>query len=80
MPQLKNLPEAEMLDKYPDFDQAWGTAWGEMWLVAHVLRNADAMTPIVESAVNSIFDALDAILHHYDKMVDGSPFPEQEGE
>lgn len=66
MSQMKNLSTEEMLEAYPNFDEAWGTAWGEMWLVAHLLQNADAMTPIAKASVDAVFDALDAILHHYD--------------
>lgn len=70
MSQMKNLSPTEMLEQYPNFDEAWGTAWGEMWLVAHILHNADMMTPIVKASVDMVFDALDAILHHYDNKED----------
>lgn len=80
MPEMKNLPEEELLLQYPEFDIAWGALHDLLSQMSFRLNLTGLFAPSVHADMDKMFDAMLAILHHYDVTAEAVQETTTEGE
>lgn len=68
MPKLQDIPQHELLEKFPNFDKAWGSLYENLWALSYRLEVSGLFHSEVTSQIDGMFDALEGILHHYDVL------------